>query len=170
VRLGQQEILELARRPLFIEDLYEDPLVLAAVPGVPGFDDFQADKAVQPKTLTRLPLVLPEPDARLRRDFDRRCRDAGIQDRLRVAVEVGPWATAMNFVRDGVGVGVVPRSATLGQTGLVVKPLPARLVPSNTVRVISRKRAGTDDLDLTEGAVAFLEALREAARGMGSET
>src|SRR5687767_2026910 len=75
VRIAQQEILELARRPLYVEDLYEDPLVLAAVPGVPGFDDFQAEKAVQPKTLVKLPLILPEPDARLRRDFDRRCRD-----------------------------------------------------------------------------------------------
>jgi DNA-binding transcriptional LysR family regulator len=169
VRLGQQEILELARRPLFIEDLYEDPLVLVADPGVAGFDDFQADKSVQPKTLTRLPLIVPEPDARLRRDFDRRCRDAGLLDRLRVIVEVGPWATAMSYVRDGVGVGVVPRSATHGHSGLVVKPLPAKLVPSNTVRVITRKRAGTDELDLSDGATAFLDALREAARGVSGE-
>jgi DNA-binding transcriptional LysR family regulator len=169
VRVAQQEILELARRPLFIEDLYEDPLVLAAVPGVPGFDDFQAEKGVQPKTLVKLPLILPEPDARLRRDFDRRCRDAGLQDRLRVVVETGPWSTAMNYVRDGVGIGVVPQSATLGQSGLVVKPLPAKLVPSNTVRVISRKRAGTEQLDLSQGADAFLDALREAAKGMTND-
>jgi DNA-binding transcriptional LysR family regulator len=171
VRLPQQEILELARRPLYMEDLYEDPLVLVAVPGVAGFDEFQAltERTVQPKTLTKLPLVLPEPDARLRRDFDRRCRDAGIQDRLRVAIEVGPWSTAMSYVRDGTGIGVVPRSATAGASGLVVKPLPPKLVPTNTVRVICRKRPGTDDLDLSEGAVEFLEALREAARGMNSK-
>jgi DNA-binding transcriptional LysR family regulator len=156
---------------LYLEDLYEDPLVVVAVPGVAGFDEFQAvtEKAVQQKTLTRLPLILPEPDARLRRDFDRRCRDAGIQDRLRVVVEVGPWSTAMSYVRDGVGIGVVPRSATVGQGGLVVKALPPKLVPTNTVRVICRKRAGTDALDLTEAGADFLEALREAAKKIPTE-
>lgn len=171
VRMPQQEVLELARRPLYMEDLYEDPLVLVAMPGVASLEEFHAvtEKTVQQKTLMRLPLILPEPDARLRRDFDRRCRDAGIQDRLRVVMEVGPWSTTMSYVRDGVGIGVVPRSATVGQSGLVVKALPPKLVPTNTVRVVCRRRAGSDDLDLTEAGVSFLEALREAAKRMPTE-
>ena len=168
VRLASPEIFERARRPLFVEDLYDDPLVLAAVPGVAGFEEFQAltEKALTPKVLVRFPLVLPEPNSGLRREFDRRCRDAGIADRLQVIVEVGPCSTALGYVRDGVGIGVLRRSALTGETGLVVKTLPAKLSPANTVRVIARKRAGTDDLDLSEGAVDFLQALRDAARAM----
>jgi DNA-binding transcriptional LysR family regulator len=165
VRLAPAEILERAHRPLFVEDLYDDPLVLAAAPGVEGFDEFHSanDKGLAPKTLTRFPLVLPEPDAGLRQDFDRRCRDAGVADRLQVAIEVGPAQTALGYVRDGLGVGVLPRSAVNGQKDLIVKSLPPKLSPANTIRVICRKRPGTDDLDLTDHGMDFLRALREAA-------
>jgi DNA-binding transcriptional LysR family regulator len=166
VRMAPQDVLERARRPLFVEDLYDDPLVLVATSHVEGFDEFRdlSEKTLTPKSLTRFPLVVAEPDAGLRREFDRRCRDVGIGDRLRIAVEVGPCTTALDYVRDGVGVGVVPRSSLNGETELTVKSLPSKLSPPNTVRVICRKRAGTDDLDLTAGAVGFLQALREAAR------
>jgi DNA-binding transcriptional LysR family regulator len=165
VRLEQQEILELARRPLFVEDLYEDPLVLAAVPGCPAFDEFQAvtDKTVPPKAMTRFPLIVPEPQAGIRRDLDRRLRDAGVLDRLKVAVEAGPWQTALGYVRDAVGVGVVPRSTVAGHAGLVVKALSPKLSPANMVRAICRRRAGSDELDLSDGAQSFFQALRDAA-------
>ena len=63
---------------------------------------------------------------------------------------------------------MVPRSATMGQSGLSVKPLPPKLSPPSTVRVLCRKKAGTDDLDLAEGALEFLQALRDAAREFDS--
>jgi LysR family transcriptional regulator, transcription activator of glutamate synthase operon len=166
VRLAAPDIHELARRPLFIDDLFDDPLVLVAVPDTPWHDEFQEipDKAVSPKNLTRFPLILPEPDCALRRDFDRRCRDAGVLDRLKVAVEAGPWSTTLAYVRDGIGVGVVPRSAAVMQDGLTIRGLPPKLSPTNTIRVICRKKAGTDDLDLSDVGMAFLESLRDAAK------
>jgi DNA-binding transcriptional LysR family regulator len=170
VRLTPAEIVERARRPLFIEDVYDDPLVLVASQGVEGFNEFRDlnDKALTPRSLTRFPLVLPEPDAGLRREFDRRCRDAGVADRLRVAVEVGPAPTALGYVREALGVGVLPRSVVNGHTDLVVKPLPPKLSPTNTIRVICRKRAGTDELDLTDHGMEFLKALRAAAAASAS--
>jgi len=170
VRLEAHEVLDLAHRPLFVEELYNDPLVLIAVPNVEGFEDFQAitEKGVTPKSLARFPLVLPEANSGLRRDFDRCCREAGVIDRLNVVVEVGPFTSALAYVRDGVGAGIVPRSATMGQSGLSVKPLPPKLSPPSTVRVLCRKKAGTDDLDLAEGALEFLQALRDAAREFDS--
>lgn len=167
VRLETHEILDLAHRPLFVEELYSDPLVLIAASSVDGFQEFQAmpEKGATPKALTCFPLILPEPDSGLRRDFDRCCREAGVHDRLNVVVEVSPWTSVLNFVRDGVGVGIVPRSAALAQNGLHIKPLPGKLSPASAVRVICRKRAGTDDLDLAEGALEFLQALRDAAKG-----
>jgi hypothetical protein len=63
---------------------------------------------------------------------------------------------------------VLPRSVVERADGLIVKSLPPKLVPPNTIRVICRKRAGSDELDLTEGAVIFLEALREAGRALSA--
>jgi DNA-binding transcriptional LysR family regulator len=135
---------------------------------VDAFDEFEdlTDKGVTPKALIRFPLVLPEPDSGLRREFDRRCRDAGIADRLKVAVEVGPGTTALRYVRDAVGIGILPRSAVAEEDDIVVRSLPPKLSAVNTVRVIARKRPGTDDLDLSERAADFLQALRDAARAL----
>ena len=167
VRLAEEEILELAHRPLFVEELCDDPLVLAAIPEVDGFAEFQAltDRALSHKALTRFPLILPEANSGLRHDFDRRCRDAGVLDRLKVVVEAGPRTTVLDYVRDGVGIGIVPRSAVAGQPGITVKSLPPKVAPANAVRVLCRKRAGKDDLDLSDGAMDFLESLRDAAKG-----
>jgi DNA-binding transcriptional LysR family regulator len=167
VRMHQPEIQEIARRSLHVEDLCDDPLVLAATAAVAEFADFQAltDRAVTPKALTRFPLIVPEPGSGLRADFDRRCREAGIADRLHIVVEADPSFAAMQFVRDGVGVGVVPRSATVAVADLHVRALPPKLAPPNTARVMCRKRAGTDELDLSDGAVDFLKMLRDAAHG-----
>jgi DNA-binding transcriptional LysR family regulator len=171
VRLPQQDILELARRPLFVEDLYDDPLVMIAVPEVENFGEYQAltDRAIAPKSLTRFPMILPEPDSGLRRDFDRRCRDCGIADRMKVVVEIGPCQSAMAYVRDGVGVGVLPRSVAARASGVVVKALPPKLSPPNAIRVLCRKRAGTDDLDLSEGASEFLQLLRDVSARLAKE-
>ncbi len=171
VRMAPSDILDLARRPLQIDDLYEDPLVLAAAPECPGYSELEEipEKTIAPKALTRFPLLLPEADSGLRKDFDRRCRDAGVLERLQIALEAGPWQTTLAYVRDGVGMGVLPRSALVGQEGLLVKQLPPKLSPTNTVRVICRKKAGTDDLDLSGTATDFLQALREAGKAMGAE-
>lgn len=169
LRMPVEEIHDLARRALYIDDLYDDPLVLAAVPTVNGFAEFQAitDRSITPKSLTRFPLIVPEAESGIRRDFDRRCRDAGVLDRLNVVAEVGPWSTTLAFVRDGVGVGMIARSATTGQTGLTIRPLPAKFAPVNTIRVICRKQVGSDELDLTAGAAQFLKALRDSAKAIG---
>ena len=87
----------------------------------------------------------------------------GVADRLRVAIEVGPAPTAIGYVREALGVGVVPRSALNGHQDIVVRMLPPKLSPPNIVRVICRKRAGTDDLDLSDRGNDFLQALRDAA-------
>lgn len=169
VRMSAEEILDVARRPLFIEDLYDDPLVLAAAPNARGFAEFQAiqERSMTPKALMRFPLIVPEAGSGLRQDFDRRCRDTGLLDRLNIVAELGPWTSVLTFIRDGAGVGLIARSATLGQAGLTIRSLPGKLSPANTIRVICRKQAGSDELDLTEGACRFLNALREAAKMIG---
>jgi DNA-binding transcriptional LysR family regulator len=167
VRLAEQDILDIAHRPLHVEELYDETMVLAAIEGVPGLEEFYSvtDKTIPPKSLTKFPLILPEPDSGLRRDFDRRCRDASVLDRLRIAVEAGPWTSLLQYVKDGFGVGLLPRSAIGNAEGLVVKALPPKLAPPNVIRVIARRQAGSENLDLnpTTG-YAFLECLRSVAK------
>ena len=171
VRLSEEEIYDVAHRPLYVEELLDDQLILAAGPALDGFAEFQSltERAIAPKALTRFPMILPEADTGVRRDFDRRCRDAGVLDRLKIVAEVGPWNTNIAYVRDGVGVGVVPRSATADNGDLVTKALPPKLTPPNVIRVICRRRSGSEDLDLSDGAVDFLDALRAAAKRRGSD-
>lgn len=165
VRLPEPEIADLARRPLFVETVRDEPFLLAAARD--AFADFHGlpEKAIPLKTLGQLPLILPEPGSAVRRQFDRCCRDAGILDELRIVVEVSPWSTALHYVRDRVGIALLPLSEIRDADDLLTRALPGRLSLTNPVRVIARKRAGSDELDLSEVGRDFLTALKEACQG-----
>jgi DNA-binding transcriptional LysR family regulator len=162
----QDQIREIARRELYIEDLYTDPLVLVAAPSSPFAEAFGKlpDTPVSPKALTAFPLVLPEPDSGLRREFDKRLREQGYAATVQAVVETGGWTVALEYVREGFGVGLLPKSVAGKDPWLVVKPLSSKVAPSNTVRLICRRRFDADGgLDLNERGQAFCEALRTVA-------
>lgn len=161
VRMAEGDIRELAHRPLHVETLWDDPLVL-----VSNSDSFYGDNDDKPtpKTIAKLPLVLPPYDQPLRIEFDRKCRDAGMGERLNVVAEVGPWSTMIDYAKDGYGVCLLPKSAVEGMNKLVVKPLPNKLAPLTKTSVITRTVAGSDDLELNDLGKAFLSAIRSAAK------
>jgi len=99
----------IARRPLHVEELFPDPLLLAASARASWADEFRhlTDGRVSAKALARFPLVLPEPDAGLRQALDDRLREAGVTRLLNVVLEVGGWQAILAYVRDGFGVWVV---------------------------------------------------------------
>lgn len=165
VRMSETEILEIAHRPLHTEPLWDDPIVL--VSANPNF--FMGDDRPSPKTIANLPLILPEPGAPVRVEFDRRCREAGLGDRFNIICEIGPWSTLIEYVLDGHGVGLLPRSALDPSLDLHVRPLPTKLAPFNRWLAISRKRFGEDDFDLSPAGVAFLESMRLVAKKLDSE-
>src|SRR5206468_9121 len=82
-----------ARRPLLVEDLFDDALVLACPADGPWAATFRKLPAepVTKRALLGLPLVLPESDGGIRQAFDAKLRDAGVLRQLDVAVEVGGW-------------------------------------------------------------------------------
>jgi DNA-binding transcriptional LysR family regulator len=171
VTYSEAEVHEIARRPLHVEELFVDELVLAAVPGCPGFEEFAAlpDRKAPARAVTRFPLLLPEPDSGLRRELDRRFRAAAVREDLQVVLEIGGWPTLLLYVRDGLGVGLLPRSALRRErTGeLVVKRLPAALAVPHVVRLMARRRQpGAEGLDLSAEGAKFLQALRQAAGRM----
>ena len=105
----------------------------------------------------------------LRIEFDRRCREAGIGDRLNVVAEVGPWTTILEYVKDGLGIGLLPRSALPENHGLAVRPLPGKLAPLTKWQAICRKKAGTDEFDLSPAGPAVLTSMRTAAKTMRTD-
>jgi DNA-binding transcriptional LysR family regulator len=107
---------------------------------------------------------LPEPDSGLRRELDRRFRAAGLQEQLQVVLEAGGWAVLLLYVRDGFGVGLLPRSVLRRERrdDLAVRRLPSAVAVPNVVRLIARRRPVTEDLDLSPEGLAFLDALRQA--------
>lgn len=161
-----QQVREIARRDLHVEDLYTDPLVLAASPSAAFAEAFEKLPAtrVSARALTAFPLVLPEPDSGLRREFDSRMREAGCGAAMNAVVETGGWSVALEYVREGFGVGLLPRSVAGRDQRLLVKSAGERVVPANTVRLICRRNFDPDGgLDLTERGEAFAEALRAVA-------
>jgi DNA-binding transcriptional LysR family regulator len=167
-----EAISRLARRPLYQETLYEDPLVLVCGAESPWADAFKALPAsgAQANDLARFPLVLPEPDSALRQQLDQRLRQAGVLDAVEVALELGGWRNIEVFVADGFGVGVLPQSvAARREKTLLTHALHPSVAPSNLVTVIARQKADSDQPDVSEQGESFLQALRDGARKVSAQ-
>jgi DNA-binding transcriptional LysR family regulator len=166
----ESEIAKIASRTLHVETLLDDPLCLAAVSACTDYDLFGqlTEKRSSIKALTQLPLILPERDAGVRLDFERRLQGAGVTERLRVVLEVGGWSATLACVLEGLGVGLLPRSVVARvPAGLVaVRPVPAGLAPEHVYRIVARLRPHTDRLDLSAIGLQWLDALRATAKGM----
>lgn len=163
------QIETLARhRPIHVEDLMEDPLVVACASKSEWAKEFTAGKGpVGVAELAKYPLVLPEPDAGQREQLERKLGEAGHDRPLNVALEVGGWATILRYIEAGLGVGPLPRSVAARGKALVSRDAQAGMLPANSVRLICRERHGGGGLDLTELEQAFMGLLREAAKEPG---
>ena len=84
--------------------LRQDSPWIRAVRGLPK-------DAVPARALTEFPLIVPEPDAGIRKEIDRGSPSGGTAKQLNIVLEVGGWATILAYVRDGFGVGVVSEGA-----------------------------------------------------------
>jgi DNA-binding transcriptional LysR family regulator len=171
-------IQRIARRELHVDTFPEGQgqLLLAALREPAGgaaswYAAFRAlpRKAVQPEALASFPLILPEPDAHSRRQFDAVTRRANVQDRLNIVLEMGGWQTILTYVRHGLGVGLLTQEAfDLDPDGLEVRRLDPTVFRPQPVRLICRKRSPAEgDLDLTTGAAEFRKLLLEEGAGKG---
>jgi DNA-binding transcriptional LysR family regulator len=167
-------IRQLARSELFIEPLMEDRFFLAACPPAGSawgkrWKKLSEDRAVAASELVDLPFVLPEPDAARRRQFDDwASRATGRM--LNVVLEIGGWQTMLDFVAQGLGIGLIPETAlTIYAARSRVKLSSRRLseedFPPDHVRLIARKAHGHDAPDLSPPASRLRELLLGAAAG-----
>ena len=165
---SEDEIYHLAHRPLQIDPLFDDPLVMVAAPNCPEFAEFEVlpERKASPKSVTQFPLLLLESEISVRQHLDDRFREGELRDRLQIILELSDAKSLLDYVRDGLGVGILPRSTFVGEEmkGLVVKALPAALSPVNVVKLISRIRPVTEELDLSPAAMNFREILITAAK------
>lgn len=161
----EDNIHRLAGRPLYIETLFEDPLVLVCGRKAPASVRERFEKlptrGASVKHLGSMPLVLPEPDAGLRPQLDRAFGEAGLFGNLDVMLEVGGWPAILDFVREGWGIGIVTKSAIVSEGGLL-EPCKLDLpnLPATAVRLIARLQGSDQKPDLLKEAQRLVELLR----------
>ena len=149
----EPSIAEIARRPLHVEPLVSHGLTLACAQDSPWAGAVRALPKVKvpARTLTEFPLIVPEPDAGIRKIIDEVLHREGLQNNLNIVLELGGWATILAYVRDGLGVGVVSGGAVVDTKGLVIRRLDPEAFPRIETKLICRRLAGSvDELDLSK--------------------
>jgi DNA-binding transcriptional LysR family regulator len=163
-------IVEIARRPLHVETIASDRLALVCAEDTPWSGRVQKlpRHKAPPEAFANFPLILPEPDAGIRKGLDRVFREKGLMAELDIALEIGGWSAILGYVREGLGVGVVSEAAIPAGEALVVRHLDPEYFPPIATRLICRRLPGfEDELDLSPEARAFRDALAQAARRKG---
>lgn len=166
----EREIAQIARRPLHVETICSDRLVLVSMDPSP----WSAKLRKLPKTkvsadkLMDFPLLLPEPDAGTRQDLDRVLRELNLLGKLDIALEIGGWSSILAYVQDGFGVGLVSEAALPDTANLVVRYLDPDVIAPIEVKLICRRSVSPErELDLAPAGEKFRAALKEAATPRG---
>ncbi len=162
VSQDEPTILEIARRSLYIEPLGTYRLALVCASGTKWEPKLRAfpKAGVLPEAFRSFPLILPEPDASVRKGLDEVLRALGLLSELEVVLEVGGWATILSYVRDGVGVGLVSEGVVEGLKGFTVRPLDQATFHPAEAKLICRRLVGSrEGLDLTADAMAWWKTL-----------
>jgi DNA-binding transcriptional LysR family regulator len=163
----EPSILEIARRPLHIEPLATYRLALVCSSDSKWASKLRAlpKAGVAPDAFVAFPLILPEPDAGVRKGLDEALRSSGVLGKLDVALEIGGWATILAYVRDGFGVGLVSEGALEDSKGLTVRLLDRSSFPLTEAKLIYRRLAGSgEESDLSEQAQAWRQVICRVAR------
>ncbi len=169
---NEPSIQEIARRPLHVESLASHRLVLVGAIDSPWHGRLRAlpRDGVPPEALARFPLILPEPDAGIRKELDAILRRHDVLGRLTIALEIGGWSPILTYVRDGFGVGIVSEAVLADEKDLIVRPLDPAVFPPIASKLICRRAAGIKNgVDLSEDGAAWRDAILHAFKvGPGS--
>lgn len=165
---GDADIHCIAQRPLYVETLFTEPWVIICGAKAPKAIrerfDAVSGRRIDLKQIAALPVILPEADAGLRAIIERATVTHRLPDKLEPVLQVGGWPTVLQYVREGFGVGLVTKTVTIGQAGLLEpKPVDERELPPTSVRLIARHHIGETVPDWTVDVHAFAQCLREAA-------
>jgi len=163
----EPSILEIARRTLYIEPLVAYRLALVCASGTKWESKLRSlpKAGAPPEAFCSFPLILPEPDAGIRKGLDEVLRSRGLLNKLDIALEIGGWSTILAYVRDGFGVGLVSEGALTDSEGLTLRKLEPGSFDPIVARIICRRATGPgEEPDLNEPARAWYDELRRLAR------
>ena len=158
---SEKAIRLLARRKLHIEPLLEARLALVCAPDAEWAGAFRKvlKTRAPAEAFLGYPLILPEPNAGIRKSVDRVLERKGLLGQLDIALEIGGWAAILTYVREKFGVGLVAESALQKADDLLVRYLDAKTFMPVVTRLICRRLPGSEELDLTPAARKFYETL-----------
>jgi LysR family transcriptional regulator, positive regulator for ilvC len=168
-------IRDVAGIELYIEPLQLDRFVVvgnppAKAPWGKAWDSLPVRRPLTAKEIADFPLILPEPDASRRQQFDRWFSQSNHKSPNAI-LEVGGWLSLLQFVHSGIGVGFATQRAvaafeamkatrTGAKLSLVARALDEHDFPPDQVRLIARKPQGRDTPDFGASAQRFLGLLR----------
>lgn len=169
-------IREMAGIDLHIEALQADRFVVAANPSAKSnwakiWDALPVRRPLTAKDLGELPLILPEPDAHRRQQFDSWFKRASDKT-PNVVLEVGGWLNLLRFAQSGLGLAFATElsvesleASKQGRQGakptLTVRMLDERDFPPEQIRLIARRQQGHSTPDLSTSAFSLYELLKE---------
>jgi DNA-binding transcriptional LysR family regulator len=163
----EPSILKIARRSLHVEPLVSHRLALVCAADSTWNQAIRSlpKDGVPTEALARFPVILPEPDAGVRKGIDDVLLQHGMHGRLQVALEIGGWGTMLAYVRDGFGAGIVSEAAVLEPKGLTIRLLDSKAFPPIEAKLIGRRRGSSgDEWDLSETAQAWWSVLKRIAK------
>lgn len=168
-------IRDVAGIDLHIESLQSDRFVVAANPSpkspwAKAWESLPVRRPLTAKELGDLPMILPEPDASRRQQFDNWFKRS-TDKTPNVVLEVGGWHNLLRFAQSGMGVGFATESAVLSmdsskpgrqgtKSGLVMRALDELDFPPDQIRLIARKQQRHDTPDLSASAFDLYRILK----------
>lgn len=164
---------------LQIDHLFEDRPVLIGNPPSScswskAWDALPRRRKIKPSELSGLPLVLPEISAARRLEFDVWFKSAN-QGPPNVVVETGGWASVMQFVVSGLGVGLITSHAltvfkklfkerAVSLIAAEARSLEETSFPHQSVHLIYRETQGSAFGGLSEPAKNFRQSILKACK------
>jgi DNA-binding transcriptional LysR family regulator len=138
------EINELARgTSLRIETLGRSGYCLACAvrsPWSAKFKKLPRQKPLPLSVLANFPLIVPEPDSRTREILDPLIHRQSWANKVEYRVEIGGWLTILDYVRAGLGVGLVSELAAAAPAAkdLIFRPLADARLGTMAIKLITR--------------------------------
>jgi DNA-binding transcriptional LysR family regulator len=161
VTLAPVAVREIARREVVIATLSDDELMLACAAKSPWAQHFvNAARPLPVAEFIDWPLVLPEADSPIRKQWDERVGRQESDKPPQVVLEIGGWHVLLGYVLAGFGVGLLPRSVVAGAGAkLRARPLPEILRPANRLYTVQLPKPANANL-----VSVFLDALTATTR------